>query len=151
MADHQSMNSSWEKDIQWAFVCVIAVFLIGYILEELRLLFFRRSIRKSNAVYQWPRNVLNNISLWSFKIPVIHSRVYAPIGILGLAFMGFLTAGLLADTPDQTMKVQFDLRSIANRSGHIGVALLPMLFILSLKNSPVGLLIGSSHEKLNIV
>lgn len=85
------------------------------------------------------------------KIPVIGARVYAPMVMMWMIFAGFLVAAILSQTPNSTFKQQFDLKVVAKRSGHVGTACLPILFFLSMKNSVIGLLIGSSHERLNIV
>lgn len=89
--------------------------------------------------------------MFSFKVPVFGARVYLPMLCAWLIFAGVVVAANIGDTLDSTLKHQLDLISIAKRSGHIGSAMFPMLFFLSMKNSPIGLFIGSSHEKLNIV
>lgn len=119
-------------------------------IEEVRIRLNRGS-KKPFPVYQYVRNIVNRIALFSIKIPLIGCRIYLPLLFFGLATTGFLIAAMIAQTPDTTFKHQFDLTTIAKRSGHVGVACYPMLFVLAMKNSPIGLLMGSSHEKLNIV
>lgn len=57
---------------------------------------------------------------------------------------------MLCNTPDVSFTFNLNLVFIAKRIGHLGAVCLPLLFFLSMKNSPIGLLIGSSHERLNI-
>lgn len=65
--------------------------------------------------------------------------------VIWLLVLGYLVPSFIVHTEG------LGLNRIGARTGIIASACLPPLFFLSMKNSPIGLLVGSSHEKLNIV
>ncbi|CCG81677.1 Ferric reductase transmembrane component [Taphrina deformans PYCC 5710] len=136
-------NAQWRNNVEYFFAACVGIFVLAYILSELRLRLARKS--KTRSRLQALLNLTKRAALCSFKVPLVRCRVYLPMLLLWPLVLTFLGAAFLVHTQN------FTITTIASRTGQVGAACLPPLFFLSMKNSPIALLIGSSHEKLNIV
>lgn len=110
--------------------------------------------RRSKA-FRRVHNALQRMTYAELQTPRplawLGARVPVWLSLAYIAFLPLILCANMVQTKDNTYRHNFNVPLIADRSGDIAACVLPLVFAMSLKNSPLALLLRSSHERLNAV